>query len=348
MLGGNFYKFSILTLFLDYFSSILVEFIMSWKLLEYLLYFLGIFKNEWVVDIQTLKFNENNLEISFLRLIYFSVLFLMLKKKLKNSKFEKMRYLSFFYLLTILIIMLFLLFQMPFYLNYNKKKGNLKLNYFFTNPSFKWLQSSFSILACFNSQIYILDIKKELKTPNLANLNKIVKIGVFCEFLIFTIMGILCYYCLGDEFTPELILLRKPLSFFFVIEIFMKVLIFVYFYITVLGLSLNTLSFKNLILDIFFFKNNIQVSLYYKNFVSYSIFFFISIFAVFFPNIITIFSLFGISVWTIDAIIFPFLFKIKLLERENGSYKLILFLYFVIFSILFSAVYGLIHNIYYL
>ena len=348
LLGGFFYNVSIVTLFLDYFSSILVEFIMSWNLLQYLLFFCGFFKNEWVLDLKTLQFNENNLEISILRFCYFSILFFVSKNKLKNGKFEKMRYLSFYYLVTIISIIFFLLYQMPYYKNQYINNNQLEINYLFTKPSFKWLQASFSILGCFNSQIYILDIKKELKIPNLSNLNKIVKIGIIYEVLIFSIMGITCYYSLGNKFTPQLILLRKPLSIFFFMEIIMKILIFIYFSITVLGLPLNILSFKNLILDIFYFRNNQTISTYWKNFVSFSIFIFISIFAVLYPNIINIFSIFGISIWSIDAIVFPFLFKIKLIERENGSKNVIFFLYLVIFLIMSCGIYRLIHNIYYL
>ena len=254
VLGKGFYNMSLVTLFFDFMSSILIFSVTGWNLFQYLMYSEGFFKKEWIVDENTLAFDESNPVVREYRYIFFFFIFVISSFNLTNEKMDKMKYISLIYIIIVIISVFYILFQMPFFRQAYISKNEITLTYISTKPSYKWLQSFFSILSCFNAQIYVLDIKKDLFNPSLRRLKKMAKIGISIEILIFGSIGLISYFCLGDKFTPELILLTKPLESFWLIEIFMKILIFFFFIFTILGLPLYYVSFKNLIFDLFFLE----------------------------------------------------------------------------------------------
>lgn len=109
--------------------------------------------------------------------------------------------------------MIFLLLSILSYLPWVNEtirvKGEWEVEFIAKRPSLDWITSFFSMMFSFNLQIYALDIKKELLFPSTKRLNKINSYATACEFLICIAVGMIAYICLGDKYTPSLILLRK-------------------------------------------------------------------------------------------------------------------------------------------
>lgn len=73
----------------DVASTVMIYTLVSWNLFEYCLYFFGFAKDEWIINWETLAFDEDNVSVRNIRFIFFSSVFLFtiplfLKKSLDD------------------------------------------------------------------------------------------------------------------------------------------------------------------------------------------------------------------------------------------------------------------------
>ena len=170
------------------------------------------------------------------------------------------------------------------------------------------------MMFCYNLQIYALDIKNELLYPSTKRLNKINYLATLFEFLICASVSLTTYICLGDEFTPKLIVLRNPgiLKNTFA-DYIVRILIVIFFLLLVVSLPVFNPSTRNYLMD--FFKKKSE---YYFKIFSLLPLLIVCVFSIIFPFIINILDLFGTTVFSYDAFFIPLLMKLKLLKLKSG------------------------------
>ena len=62
---------------LDVGSTVMIYCIVSWSLFKYCLWFIGLTKDNWITNQDTLEFNENLWEIMIMRYSFFLLIFLI-------------------------------------------------------------------------------------------------------------------------------------------------------------------------------------------------------------------------------------------------------------------------------
>ena len=77
-------------------------------------------------------------------------------------------------------------------------------------PTLDWIPNIFSVFVSYYVQTYALDLRKQLLHPTVKRLNKLCFTSIFIELVIFMTFCSCYYLAMGDKFTPELALLRKP------------------------------------------------------------------------------------------------------------------------------------------
>lgn len=155
-----------------------------------------------MLDPKELTFKEFTPKMLLIRLIFFVALLLLSLPNLLKKKMEHMRWVSFTFIIGMVLLFFSIMVNFPWVNAQIRKKGEWEVVYGSKTPSWNWVTSFFSIMFSFNLQIYALDIKNELLYPSLKRLNKINMLATFYEFLICLMVGITSYLSLGENYTP--------------------------------------------------------------------------------------------------------------------------------------------------
>ena len=111
----NIYKVARITIFIEYCFCILVYTVVSWNLAEYLLYAFGVFNDDMLIDKSTMKFNEWHPFVFKTRCIFYCIVYVCLIPFLLKKNMEKLRWLSFCFLIVLCILIFYILFELPFF-----------------------------------------------------------------------------------------------------------------------------------------------------------------------------------------------------------------------------------------
>lgn len=284
--------------FLDIFTMPILITILSWNIFEYLLVFMGFAHDDWFKNKDNFTFNEYHPQVLVIRLIYCVVIYLvmlplMFKKDL--GTLQKFGNLFLFFLLVLLVI---IFAEMPFFEIHLRDLGKLDVQYFTKTPNFKWLYTFFSIMLSFYCQPYYFGIRNELAHPTKRRLKKVVGYSMSVVVLFFVLVAFICYICLGEEFTPQLVILRTPYdgkprwS-----EILFHVGVFLFFLVNIISMPLFNPPIRDYLLVEFKFEKN------RRNYVLFSIipYFLVCVFCFAYPSIIGIFNFLGISVFNFNG-----------------------------------------------
>lgn len=114
ILPKSIYKLGLFSYTIDYSSSIIIYSLAGWHLVQYLLFYAGVIESKYVLDLKTMKFDDDNPFIFKLRSIYYGIIFIFSCPLLLNKRLDSLRYLSLCFILTIIVIFIFLTIQMPF------------------------------------------------------------------------------------------------------------------------------------------------------------------------------------------------------------------------------------------
>ncbi len=280
------------------------------------------------------------------RAIYFFVIFLILIKFLIRDKLDSFQVFTNIFLISLVLLISMILIQLPFFRENYLLQNEIELSYLFKPFSYLYISSFFALLAAFSAIMFSVEVRSILKYPTLKRLKKVVNYTVFSQFVFYMIIGMVGYYCLGDRFTPQLIILRKSLNPNSVEEIIIKFLLLMFFTSSVLSLAIFNVPFKNYLILIFHQKQSISKN--WRYFYSIFPFFCIVVLAFFLSDVIFVFSFLGLTVWNIDTFLFPILIKIKLIDDEDRfrKSKVVLLLVLLIFITIISitAIYNKIIN----
>lgn len=304
------------TLTCDYIIFFIVYSVVSWNLFEYLLYFIGLTKDDWLDDPKTITFKEYHPEVIVLRVCFFTVIYLALIFLLLKKSLESLKYVSIVFLTVMISLIVFITLELPGFYNHYKSNDLLKVEWISKPFDPIWVVKFFSLLLFFYVQPFILSFRSELLTPSFQRLNKTSYLSLMVEYVIYTIFGTACYASLGDNYTPNLMLLRSSYEGKNVyLEWTFRGLIVVFFILNTIGIACFNPTFRSYLENLISFKNeNTQFKV-----LSLVPYFFAVLIATIFPNIIGIFGIIGLVVCNFNGFIIPVLMKIELSKEENAS-----------------------------
>lgn len=192
-------------------------------------------------------------------------------------------------------------------------------------------------------QPFVFSLRNELAVPTLRRLKKAAKISLSFEWVLFCLIAFLGYFVFGDEYTPELFIIRKELKDKnHWIEQLQLILLFIFFIASTFGLAIYSSSMRDFIGEFIEIKNNK---------INYTIasllpFFFICCISTFFPYLGTIVDLFTYTVFNFNGYIIPFLMGIATYKKHIKKGNQIYFMYSVLLFLILISVYCIIENIY--
>ena len=328
MLGDKFYFLSKITFTVDFTTVVLIYQIAGWNLFQYLAYFLGIFKDEWLLDKNTLRFDPWNSNVLAWRIGYFLVIYLILFINLLKDDLESIRFFSTAFVLSLICLILFIFCQMPFYRSFYNNEHKILFS-IYKPPTHFWITSFYSLLSAYTCQIFIVKVRQELYLPTQRRIKKVIKTTLTLEFIIFALIASICYYSLGDLFTPQLIILRKSLNKYGIWEYIMTGLLLIFFLSSVMSLAVFNIPFKKYWIFLIHQKYTVGKKLHF--FYSTIPFLLVSILAIFLCDVTMVYTILSLTVWNFDAYFYAVFLKIKLLKHDNfRGFKIFLLISFLI------------------
>ena len=148
--------------------------------------------------------------------------------------------------------------------------------------------------------------------PSVKRLNKINYLATLFEFIICTSVALITYICLGDEFTPKLIVLRNPgiLKDTFA-DYLVRVLVVIFFFLLIISLPVFNPSTRDYLMDFFHKKTQTTFRIF-----SLLPLFIVCVFSIAYPFITNILDIFGTTIFSYDAFFIPFLMKLKMYKSK--------------------------------
>ena len=258
--------------------------------------------------------------------------------KLKNI--SKMRYASSFGIFSLILVIIIVVIQSPFFIKKNIFEKNQKINLYHPYPIFdkknmEFLKSISTILYSFSCHQGVFPVLESLHNPTKKRIKKIFLSVILLCVICYLIIGIFGY--LSQPFnTPDLIIERKKIFDNDIVMTFAQ-LLFIFCLIAKICANYNTLRSTVLVMFKYDNKNysdklNIKITIICLGFSTFI--------AVVFQNISDCISLIGsfCSVWI--TILFPLLIYIKMNEKLLKNWEkfllIILFLFVIYFGIITS------------
>lgn len=241
------------TLIVDIFSAMVIYTVVSWNLFAYLMAILGIAKDEWIKDKDTLEFYLYNKEVVIIRVIFLHVLFVILIPLLLKRSLEALKIVSQIFMVSLIFIVFVLLAQTPLFFNQHHHpehpEDQTSVSYLYKNifrlKTFSYL---FSIILAFYVQSMLMSLRKELLVPNITRLKKVAALSVGTELFFFLLLGIICYIVFGDKYTTSLIILRTPLKGYVWFEWVFRVGVMLFFIANAIGIPIYNVPIRDLII----------------------------------------------------------------------------------------------------
>lgn len=296
--NDNIRKLFRFTYLIDLISMPILITILSWNILEYLMAMTGLAKDEWIIDHDNMTFNEYNKELLLIRLAYCVVIFFIILPLLFKKDLATLQSISNVFLFFLLFLLFIILIEMPFFRKNLKDTSNFKVNYISAKPKIQWIECFFSVLLSFYCQPYYFAIRNELMHPTKKRLKKLVGTSMVTIVTFFILIGFVCYLCLGDNYTPDIVILRKAYAGKSKwSEVLFQIAIGCFFLISVVSMPIFNPPIRDYILVEFKFAKT------RRNFVIWSIlpFLLACVICFVYPTIIGVFNFFSTTVFNFNG-----------------------------------------------
>ena len=333
-LGSKVRKVFAVSYLLDIASCVFIYSIVSWNLLQYIIYFFGIGKEhweDWFLDINTLQFNEMNPTVTLIRCCFFYGIFILTIPLFLKRNLESLNILTVAYLFGLFLLIFIMLIEVPFF---RKAYENVDIEFnWFKAPNYNWIECFFGVSLSYYVQTFVFSLRSELLLPTLKRTKKVASISTLCEIAIFIVIGFFGYYSLGDKFTPSLFILRKPYpNKSEISEYIFRTTVSVFFVLNVLGLAMFHQSLRDELYPYIKMKNE------RLKFILLSLgpYFLLITLAFAYPYVISYLNISAYSINNFNGYILPILMKIEINKRRktNSFVNIFLWLLVVLLTVL--------------
>ena len=344
LLGKTILRVFRITFILDLTSTIMIYCIVSWNLCEYIMYFFRIGEehwDEWIIDKDKLLFDEMHPTIFMIRGFFFYGIFLLTIPLFLKKSLESLQKVTICYLISLFTLVGIILVELPFFKSaYKHEDTGFRLT---KQPQYNGIECFFGLCISFYVQPFIFSLRGELLLPSLKRTKKISRISISIEFLIFLVLGFCGYYALGDTYTPNLMILRKPYpGKSEVSKMIFRCAITLFFVLNVLGLAMYNPSLRD------YLSKYVRMSNEKFKYILLSLlpFFLICTVAFVYPYVIGVTNLFGITVYNFNGYIIPLAMKIALLRKKSAGAMKIILTSFVLIGFVTAGIAGLVFRIF--
>ena len=314
-IGKTAYKIGIFTYFMDYFATFVVGLILICNIFQYLLYYWGFFTDEMRENLMHLDFLPYHPVVFKTRAIFMFCAFLIAVPLLLKNHLSGIKYIFLYYVFSFSGIIVYFFFDLNEFRNHYQEKGVYSISLFkpFEMSSFKY---TLIFLASFYIQPNLLTTKEDLLNPTPMRLKKTLNYSHLFFLFFATVFGFYGYYCLGDNFTNSIFMLRQS----FAGKRFEGLYRFMLLWGAFNGLTY--LSFFNLSMKRYI--NSITKTPKNQIVVSLLPYFCAAFLAFAYPNIEEVFGLNAILVILVNGFIFPTFMKRSMdLKEGKGLWRIV-------------------------
>ena len=207
-LGDRWMSVAKFTYVMDYFAVYVIGFLLSWNIFAYLLYYWGYIDDSAITNKDKLIFKDYHPRMMLLRLIVMGSGFLVCVPLFLREKIDSLKYIFFAFMFVIILNIVYLVVDLQQLRNHYISDGSYKFLYS-KAPTFDSFRYVLIFMSAFYVQSNLLTMKTEVTNPTYPRMTKTVNIS-HLFFLVFSLgFGFYGYYCLGDNYTSDLFMLRK-------------------------------------------------------------------------------------------------------------------------------------------
>lgn len=223
--------------------------------------------------------------------------------------------------------------QTPMYYEHFKDDPKYKFTLFVRDFDLKWFQGIATLLLSYICHPLFFNIRKELVQSNPRRTNKVIVISIIFMMVINSLLITAGYLSLGEEMQTSLYILRRKIDKGS-LDIAMKIAQFLFLIVVLTCIPVNIFPCREQIasfwkIDLTKLKNHVIITLVI-NFIGWSV-------AILYPDIMSIFGIFGGIFATTVGLIIPFLIKIRMEQKHYKkkfcSPKIILHVFLLIMCI---------------
>lgn len=343
LLGNTILKIFRVSFILDIGSATLIYSIVSWNLLKYLIYLFEIGKEHWgswLSNPDKIEFDENNSTIFKIRGFFFYGIFLVTIPLFLKRDLGSLQHISIGYLIALFFLLSVILIEVPFFrIAYRDEDIDF---HWFKAPSFGWIECFFGMCIAYYVQPYVFSFREELLLPSVKRIKKISNISIGFEVVAFIVLGFLGYFALGDVYTPDLFILRKPYpSKNPITEHIFRAAITLFFVLNTLGLAMFNPALRDYLSDMVKMKN--EKTKYIL--LSLGPFFITCTIAFLCPSVIELVNFFGYTVNNFNGYIIPVLMKIQVLKMQKARAWKIVLCYMLVVTLIVMGALGFIFRL---
>lgn len=327
------------TLLVDYVSMVVFYMIMIYNVIMYLIGQLDLVPDSWYENKQLLEFRQYSPPLIVIRCCYCLGIILFLLPFIFRETLGALQKISNYSLMILCILVLYIIIEMGFFRKNLQKNEDFHVDYLSAPPKITWLECFFGVMLSYYSQTYFYSLRSELMHPTTRRLKKVSRLSMGYMFALFFALSTICYFCLGDTMTPELIVLRVPYQG----KSKWSEYIFIGLVIIFLLSSLANLPLYNIPVRDFMFAE-LKFKRNRKNFILISIFSFVlgGVITIAYPSIIGAWNLFSITIYNFNGYMIPFLLMIYHKKRQKLTAKrYIVALVFCVISLVGMIIYNI-------
>ena len=321
------------TYFLDISSSPICAMIVIYSLMKLILGMTGLADPAWIKNVQKGEWDEDLFEVKIVRGCFFFLFYwLSVSFLLKKNLFflQKVNVLIIGALVSLLV---YTLLELPFF--GNAYKGKITRTAFMPVDK-TWLENIFALLMAYYAQPFLFSLKEQLLLPTVDRMKKVARNTIIIEAVVFSVLGFTGYWCLGNEYTTDLIYQRVmyPGKNMFSERVFQLMLIF-FFLCVMLGLAIFNPTIRDYFYDVLHLDRKNKTVYYVISLVPFAVY---SIFCFIKPDIVFILNVSGVSFSNFNGLIIPALMKAKINHRNQRWRQF----YWCVFKLAVFIIFGLI------
>ena len=318
------------TLLVDYISMVVFYMIMIYNVIMFLVAHLDLAPDSWYSNKKMLEFRQYCPALIIIRSSYCVLTILLMLPFIFRDSLGALQKISNYSLLVLCTMIIYICVEMGFFRKNLEKQPDFNVYYLAAKPDATWPACFFGVMLSYYSQTYFFSLRSELMHPTSRRLKKVSRLSMGYMFGMFLFLSIICYFCLGDVQTPDLIILRVPYPG----KPKWSEYLFIGLVIVFLISSLITLPLYNIPVRDFMFCE-FKFARSRTNYFLISIFAFLlgGIITIACPSVIGIWNFFSVTIYNYNGYMIPFILMIAFnKERGKGIAKYVIALVFCLLT----------------
>lgn len=177
------------TYFIDLVTGISFPMVVLYNLSLFLMSFTGFVPKEWYQNVNTMELKHYYGPVFLSRFVYFVVIVTCMLPFILIKDYSGLQRITKYYILVLGVLCVYIFSEMYFFREHLKKNRKLNVNYIYSTPNEKWVESFYGVLISYYAQQFFFNIRNHLKNPSTKRLKKVTGYSMSTLCLVFILIG---------------------------------------------------------------------------------------------------------------------------------------------------------------